>query len=128
MATARATGGVTPQKETVPPIASHSRGAKPQLRLTDFLKPHVAALVLGFLAVVGEGLANLLQPWPLKIVLDDVLRARESHATAIHWLYRFVGTDKIALLKFACLAVLGIALLDAISSYFEKYLTTSVAQ
>jgi subfamily B ATP-binding cassette protein MsbA len=31
-------------------------------------------------------------------------------------------------LKFACVAVLGIALLDAVSSYFEKYLTTSVAQ
>jgi subfamily B ATP-binding cassette protein MsbA len=38
------------------------------------------------------------------------------------------GSDKIVLLKFACLAVLGIALLDAVSSYFEKYLTTSVAQ
>ena len=78
--------------------------------------------------MVGEGLANLLQPWPLKIVLDDVLRSRESHATVMHWLYRFVGNDKMALLTFACLAVLAIAVLDALSSYFEKYLTTSVAQ
>jgi len=88
----------------------------------------VWSLLLGLVAVVGEGLANLLQPWPLKIVLDDVLRSRESHATVMHWLYRFVGNDKMALLTFACLAVLAIAVLDALSSYFEKYLTTSVAQ
>jgi len=123
-----ATGEISPQKATAQAIASHSRAAKRRLRLTELLKPHLGSLILGFLAVVGEGLANLLQPWPLKIVLDDVLRARESHATVMHWLYRLGGSDKIVLLKFACLAVLGIALLDAVSSYFEKYLTTSVAQ
>jgi len=125
---ATATGEISPQKETVPPITSDARAKKRRRRLTELLKPHLGSLILGFLAVVGEGLANLLQPWPLKIVLDDVLRARESHATVVHWLYRLGGSDKIVLLKFACLAVLGIALLDAVSSYFEKYLTTSVAQ
>src|SRR5205807_3770158 len=39
-----------------------------------------------------------------------------------------LGTDKFATLKFACIAVLAIALLDAISTYAEKYLTTSVGQ
>jgi subfamily B ATP-binding cassette protein MsbA len=85
-------------------------------------------LLLGFLAVVGEGLANLLQPWPLKVVLDDVLRSRASHGTTMRWIHGLVGTDNLAMLKFACAAVLAIALLDAISSYAEKYLTTSVAQ
>src|SRR5882762_7913861 len=128
MPMATATGEISPQKETVPPVASDARAKKRRRRLTELLKPHLGSLILGFLAVVGEGLANLLQPWPLKIVLDDVLRARESHATVVHWLYRLGGSDKIVLLKFACLAVLAIALLDAVSSYFEKYLTTSVAQ
>ncbi len=128
MPMATATEETVPQKETAQPVASHLRTKKRRLRLTELLKPHVGSLILGFLAVVGEGLANLLQPWPLKIVLDDVLRARESHTTVVHWLYRLGGSDKIVLLKFACLAVLGIALLDAVSSYFEKYLTTSVAQ
>ena len=107
---------------------SSARPPTRRLRLSDLLRPHIGSLILGFVAVVGEGLANLLQPWPLKIVLDDVLRSRESHTTIVHWLSQFAGTDKTALLKFACLAVLGIALLDAVSSYFEKYLTTSVAQ
>jgi ATP-binding cassette subfamily B protein len=104
--------------------------ADKQKRITirELLKPHLAALCLGLLAVAGEGAANLLEPWPLKIVLDDVLRSRESHATVMGWIHGIVGTDKLAMLKFACLAVLVIAALDAVSTYAEKYLTTSVGQ
>ncbi len=83
---------------------------------------------MGFLAVAGESAANLLEPWPLKLVLDDVLRSRQSHADAMQHIYTLIGTDKVALLKFACLAVLAIAVLDGICTYTEKYLTTSVGQ
>ena len=43
-------------------------------------------------------------------------------------IHRLVGTEKIAVLEFACVAVLGIAVLDAVCTFGEKYLTTSVAQ
>src|SRR6185437_6587626 len=99
-----------------------------RLTIGALLRPHWAALTLGFIAIAGETAANLLQPWPLKIVLDDVLRSRQSHAWAMNLIHRLVGTDKIAVLKFACVAVLGIAVLDAICTYGEKYLTTSGAQ
>jgi ATP-binding cassette, subfamily B, bacterial len=105
-----------------------SRGKRGRLRLGELLKAHKRSLALGLLAVAGEGAANLLEPWPLKIVLDSVLRSKESHATVMNWIQRFVGTDKLAMLKFACGAVLAIAALDAICTYSEKYLTTSVAQ
>ena len=49
-----------------------------KLTIRELLKPHVTALTIGFLAVVGEGVANLLEPWPLKIVLDSVLRSRPT--------------------------------------------------
>jgi subfamily B ATP-binding cassette protein MsbA len=105
-------------------------GAKRKTRLSvrSLLKPHIGALSLGFIAIAGESLANLLQPWPLKIVLDDVLRSHQSHAWAMRVVHRIVGTDKMAVLEFACAAVLAIAVLDAICTYGEKYLTTSVAQ
>lgn len=86
------------------------------------------ALVIGFLAVVGESVANLLEPWPLKLVLDDVLRSRQSHTALMDHIYGLVGADKVAVLKFACAAVLGIAVLDGICTYGEKFLTTSVGQ
>jgi len=78
--------------------------------------------------VIGEGAANLLEPWPLKIVLDDVFKTRQVHGWLNRLIYSTVGYDKIAILKFACIAVLAIAILDAICSYAEKYLTTSVGQ
>ena len=99
-----------------------------RLTISTLLKPHWGALTLGFIAIAGESVANLLQPWPLKVVLDDVLRSRESHAWAMRMIHRLVGTDKIAILEFACVAVLGIAVLDAVCTFGEKYLSTSVAQ
>jgi len=105
-----------------------SQGRKKKLSIPELLKPHMGALIIGLLAVAGEGLANLLQPWPLKIVLDDVLRSHESQASVMRWFHTLIGVDKLAMLRFACLAVLAIAALDAIASYVEKYLTTSVGQ
>ena len=99
-----------------------------KLSIGSLLRPHIGALLLGFIAIAGESAANLLQPWPLKIVLDDVLRSHNSHAWTMKIIHQVVGANAIAVLKFACAAVLAIAVLDAICTYAEKYLTTSVAQ
>src|SRR5215469_8004551 len=48
-------------------IKSQSEAQK--FKLFDLLQPHFRALGLGIIAVTGEGVANLLEPWPLKIVL-----------------------------------------------------------
>ena len=98
------------------------------LSITSLLRPHTKALVIGLIAVIGEGLANLLEPWPLKVVLDNVLRNRSGDGWFNKLIYSAAGTDKFAILKFAAFAVLAIAILDAICSYAEKYLTTSVGQ
>jgi ATP-binding cassette, subfamily B, bacterial len=104
-------------------------GAARQFQITDLLKPHWKVLTVGFLAVVGEGIANLLDPWPIKIVLDSVLKAKPSSNGWInHLIASVTGNDRLATLKFAAAAVLVIALLDAICSYVEKYITTSVGQ
>jgi subfamily B ATP-binding cassette protein MsbA len=114
---------LTDKKETAP-----ARPIQRRLSIRSLLRPHAGALALGFLAIAGESIANLLQPWPLKIVLDDVLRSRPSSAWAMRIVHTFLGSDKLALLKFACAAVLAIAVFDAICTYGEKYLTTSVGQ
>ena len=110
---------------------AHTTGrpsAPKKLSIRRLLRPHIGSLVLGFIAIAGESAADLLQPWPLKIVLDDVLRSHTSHARAMRIIHQLVGPDKLAVLKFACALVLAIAVLDAICTYGEKYLTTSVAQ
>jgi len=95
--------------------------------IVGFLRPHWKALTLGLLAVVGESAANLAQPWPLKIVLDYLLQSKKPPpwmALPLHW----IGPDKLAILNFAVLAVAIIAIVGAISSYLENYLTASVGQ
>jgi ATP-binding cassette subfamily B protein len=97
------------------------------IRITDLLYPHWPTLTLAFIAVVGESVTDLLEPWPLKIVFDYVFGSKRMPdwlASAVGWL----GTDKLSILNFAVLAVIVIAILGAVSSYFEKYLTTSVGQ
>ena len=111
------------------PSASASKPLSPKrLTIRALLHPHIGTLGLGLIAVAGESIADLLDPWPLKIVLDNVLHSKNSDS----WLNRFIahhaGTSPLAILKLACFAVLGIAILDAVCTYAEKYLTTSVAQ
>ena len=54
------------------PAAKKSKG----LSLIDFLWPHWKALTLALLAVAGEATTDLLEPWPLKIVLDNLLQSK----------------------------------------------------
>src|SRR5882762_4806356 len=98
------------------------------LTITDLLKPHSKLLALGLLAVIGEAVTNLLEPWPLKIVLDNVLKSREIHGWLNALILSKVGTSSLAILKFAAVSVLVIAIVGAICSYTEKYITTSVGQ
>jgi ATP-binding cassette, subfamily B, bacterial len=99
-----------------------------RLTITSLLRPHRRELGVGLLAVIGVGAANLLEPWPLKIVLDNVLRNRTTDGWLNKLIYSVTGGDKMAVLKVAVLAVVIIAIVDAICSYSEKYLTTSVGQ
>jgi ATP-binding cassette subfamily B protein len=98
-----------------------------KIRITDLLFPHWFTLTFAFIAVVGESVTDLLDPWPLKIVFDYVFGSKRMSGWlvgAVGW----IGTDKFSILNFAILAVLVIAIFGALSSYSEKYLTTSVGQ
>jgi len=114
--------------KTAPAALTRESRDRKKISIGSLLRPHIGPLVLGFIAIAGESAANLMQPWPLKIVLDDVLRSHNSHAWTMRIIHQMVGTEALAVLKFACAAVLAIAVLDAICTYAEKYLTTSVAQ
>ena len=106
-----------------PDVAKKPKG----LSIVDLLRPHWKALTLALLAVVGETATDLLEPWPLKIVLDSLLQSKRLPG----WLSGVVGwmgPDKLAVLNFAVLAVAVIAVAGALSSYLEDYLTTGVGQ
>src|SRR5437016_4049801 len=98
-----------------------------KIRITDLLYPHWPTLTFALIAVIGESITDLLEPWPLKIVFDYVFGSKRMPdwlAGIVSW----IGVDKFSVLNFAVLSVLVIAFVVAVSSYFEKYLTTSVGQ
>ena len=103
-----------------------SQSAK--LSVVRLTRPYWKQLALAFVAVLGETFSDVLEPWPIKIVIDNILQSKKLPG----WLAGFVsgafGQNKLAVLNFAVAAVAGIAVVGAISSYVEKYLTTSVSQ
>src|SRR5260370_42089654 len=112
---------------SLPPAFLKRAPMQKKIRITDLLSPHWLTLTLAFIAVIGESITDLLDPWPLKIVFDYVFGSKRMP----DWLastVSFIGTDKFSILNFAVLAVIIIAIFGAISSYFEKYFTTSVGQ
>ena len=96
--------------------------------IRDILRPHKKALTLGILAAVGDGIANLLEPIPLKMVLDNVLQKKSAGGWLNGLILSVAGTDKFALIKLAALAIVAIAVFGALCTYAEKLLTTSVGQ
>jgi ATP-binding cassette, subfamily B, bacterial len=92
------------------------------------LRPHWRVLGVAFVAILAESAADILGPWPLKVIMDDVLGPRPLPP----WLASFVGgvggSEKLAALHLAVGAVLLIAAVGAVSTYAEKYLTTSTGQ
>jgi len=116
-------------KEDIAPktMTPHVDGKPKGLSLVDLLRPHWKALSLALLAVAGETVTDLAEPWPLKIVLDNLLQSKRLPG----WMSEVVGwmgPDKLAVLNFAVTAVAVIAVVGALSSYLEKNLTTSVGQ
>ena len=67
-------------------------------------------------------------PVPLKIVLDNVLRSKAPAGWPNTIILSLVGTDKLAIIELAAIAVLAIAVFGALCTYAEKLLTTSVGQ
>ncbi len=105
------------------------KSAREKVTIRELLKPHHKALALGVLAAVGDGIANLLGPVPLKIVLDNVLKSKAGDGGWLSaFIVSFVGSNKLAVINFAAIAIMVIALFGAFCAYSEKLLTTSVGQ
>jgi len=111
-----------------PHTTPKSRSSPRALRIIDLVRPHWKALTLAFVAVLGETLTGILEPWPIKIVIDSLKDSKSLPGLLGRTVTNIFGQGPYAELNFAVAAVAGIALVGAISAYFEKYLTTSVSQ
>lgn len=98
------------------------------LNIRKLLRPYAGLLGKALLAVLGEGIAGLLEPWPLKIVFDSVSGSKPLPEWVRRMLPNTAATDRMTVLEFAALAVIAIAAIEAMCSYVEKYTTTEAGQ
>ncbi|MGH9143142.1 MAG: ABC transporter ATP-binding protein, partial [Vicinamibacterales bacterium] len=119
----KATKKPRPKKETARPLLTLAG----MPLVGHLVRSHWKALTLALIAVVGETVADLLEPWPIKIVIDNILQGKKL-PPRLDAIVALFPHNAFATLNFALTAVLVIAVVGAISSYSEKVLTTSVAQ
>src|SRR4051812_43353777 len=90
----------------------HAAEQHPRHPWLQLLRPQAKTMSLALLAVVGETIADLLQPWTLKIVLDNVVKAKpvQGHGWLDHVVLTIAGTEPMAVLRFAAIAGLVVAI------------------
>ncbi|MBO0875476.1 MAG: ABC transporter ATP-binding protein [Pseudonocardia sp.] len=74
-------------------------------RFKDYARPERRRLLLGVLMRAGELLADLAAPWPLALVIDDLLKG-ERKSGVLHEIARWFGGSAVAMLAVAAVAVL----------------------
>jgi subfamily B ATP-binding cassette protein MsbA len=88
-------------------------------KLARLLKPYRAFLALAMVGALGETVADLLQPWPLKLLFDHVFSSKPLPPAVVRWVTTVFGQGSPGLLYFVLSATLGIALLNAGSSLMQ---------
>ena len=86
--------------------------------IRDLLRPYRGSLAVILLAMLVQSTMTLAAPWPLKIVLDNVVVSKKLDPWMAALLKPFlVHGHRIHLAEVAALAVVLIALLNAAASY-----------
>jgi len=97
--------------------------------IRGLIRPYRSTLAIILLAMFVETAMSLASPWPLKIILDNVV----GHRKLEPWLRFFMGagiehTSRMHFASAAALAFVVIAVLGAVASYIDNYYTESVGQ
>ena len=106
--------------------ASHGKG---MFRFVlELVQPYRKWLIIVFIAMLIETSMSIAAPWPLKIILDNVI-GKHKLPDFLTWLRDFSsGEHTIALAGVAGLGVIVIAAIGAVAGYIDNYFTESVAQ
>ena len=97
--------------------------------IRDLIKPYRWTLLIVFVAMLVETAMSLAGPWPLKIVLDNVVG---THHLPV-WLagllkHSLGGVGKMHIAAMAAIVSVLIAAISGLASYVDNYYTESVGQ
>ncbi len=97
--------------------------------IRHLIRPYRWLLLLVLAAMLFETAASLAEPWPLKIILDNVVGTHHLP----HWLARLLGgilggAGPRQIVALAACSAIAIAAISGFASYVDNYFTEIVAQ
>lgn len=110
------------------PIPQELSGWVVYRRFTRYLLPYSASALLMITLLVGQALMDVLSPWPLKFIFDNVIGHHHLHGILGKVASQLAGSNRFALLNLIVVAFLVIALLDGLFSYGGNFLLSRIGQ
>ena len=110
-------------------LRSETRSSKGMFRFVlELIRPYRGWLIVVFVAMLIETAMSIAAPWPLKIIIDNVV-GKHKLPEFLTWLRDFSsGEHTLALAGVAALGAIVIAVIGAVAGYIDNYYTESVAQ
>jgi ABC-type multidrug transport system fused ATPase/permease subunit len=97
--------------------------------IRELLRPYRGSLAIILTAMIVQSAMTLAAPWPLKIILDNVILGRKLTPWMDGWLRPMLTHGhRVHLAVLAAVAVVIIAVFNALASYLANYFTESVGQ
>lgn len=97
--------------------------------IQSLIRPYRGTLLVILIAMLIQTAMSVAGPWPLKIILDNVVGTHKLSAEMTHLLGPLLrGEGKMKIAEAAAIAAVVIALIGATMSYIANYFTTSVGQ
>src|SRR5438093_13511001 len=91
------------------------------IRFVKCLRPYLLFLTLALLGALGETVSDLLHPWPLKILFDNIIAGKPLPPMIGGVVTSMFGESVAGVLYFALSAVLAIAILNGASAFMQDF-------
>src|SRR3954452_19329078 len=90
--------------------------------------PYRGPLAVGGALVLLVAATDILAPWPLKVVVDNVLRAQPLTGPIGDLFHSVAGDSTDAILAAAVVVFVAIVILNAMSDYLSSYVLDAIGQ
>jgi ATP-binding cassette, subfamily B, bacterial len=97
------------------------------LRMGPHARPYRRKLILGSLAMLVVALAEIIRPWPLKVVFDGILMPQKQPDRVMTQLLDWFGAGD-GLLAAAALSILAVAVIGGAMGYVQSTMIAAVGQ
>jgi ABC-type multidrug transport system fused ATPase/permease subunit len=97
--------------------------------IRELVRPYRGTLLIILLAMLVETAMSLATPWPLKVIIDNVVGHHKMSPWLADLLHPWMdGKHQMHIAALAALAFVLIAVLGALATYIDNYYTESVGQ